>query len=116
MKNTQCYLEIIRAVIPAEPIIVEYQQSGDYGFNVSWKLNSDPNRLSKKSKEIHILITSDVVDEFEDHPKKWQESVLDKLEELLNERLEGFDPEHDAPVTSPPPVEEWIITLDMLMD
>ncbi len=79
-------------------------------YNVSWKLNNDPERPHKMSKTISICLSPQAVQEFASASPAQQESAYGRLTAFLSEKLAKFDPQHDAAKNEAAPTEQWMIS------
>jgi hypothetical protein len=99
------YAELLR---PAFPIGAELQSSskeGDLLVRVSWKLGTDPGRPNKSSKIIQIKISEEAL---HDYLYSTDFSRAEKLlYQFVSTNARSFNPEHDSPYLSTPPVEVW---------
>lgn len=80
-----------------------------YELVVSWRLGTDPSRLSKRSKRIRIIVTEEAVEDYQEKSKQKQKNDDYKLVEFIKSKLENFEPNHDKPIEVGPPEVEWIV-------
>jgi hypothetical protein len=106
-------LQAIQDAMPTGAKIYPEQSDCPLIFQVSWELN-DPERPSKKSRTISICVSEEAIQDFEDAPLQNQESASQRVFNFLNQKLSAFNPEHDTPAFTPPPVEQWIINSSVL--
>ena len=105
---------VIESVFPKGARVVALPGMKDYQLLVSWKPGTDPSRPGKRSKTVRIHIDAAAMDVFRQADESQRAYSLARLKPLLARRLELFDPDHDAPPGTEPPIEKWNIgTLEL---
>lgn len=109
--------EILQAIGKAMPPSAEIRvEPGPevFNFNVSWKLNDDPERPNKMSKTISISVSHEAAEDFASASAAHQASAYKRVASFLSARLAAFDPQHNSPKYESPPVEKWVISSAVL--
>lgn len=79
-------------------------------FRVDWKIPEE-GRPNKRSRPIEIILTSEVLDDYEDAPRDEDRADMERrIVEYMERRLASFNPEHNLRPEQPVPVEEWLIS------
>ena len=107
-------LQVVKAVMPAGALVQVAPGTAHLNLGVSWKLNNDPARPSKMSKTIRILVSHEAAQDFEALSAANQTAAYARVRDFLLHKLASFDPNHNAPRDTPPPVETWVISTDLL--
>ncbi|MEK6805738.1 MAG: hypothetical protein AABY95_03715 [Pseudomonadota bacterium] len=114
MSFTTDILEMIKQQMPADADIVEASSLEGYVVNVSWKLDDDPERPNKPTKTISIHVSHEATEDFAAASKTKHAEAYKRISAFLAQKLAAFDPANNAPKYSPPPVEKWVITTNVL--
>jgi len=88
--------------------------ASDFVALVSWSL-PDTNRPNKRSKTIRLVISREAVYEYfgkEDESRREQDRQ--KVVTWIRNKIESFDPDHDAPHGQISPEVKWTIRSDVL--
>lgn len=101
--------------MPGNAELILNEQADHYSASVFWKLNNDPDRPNKRSKTIAIIISRESIEDIDEMPAEMKNTALNKLADIIKNKLSTFDPSHDTPYNEPGPVEKWVITLGMLL-
>ena len=109
MNTRDAIKDVLKKVMPPDSKIVIVPTIGDIRIGVFWPLQNDPERPSKMSKTIAVIVTYEDAADFEVQSDSQKEGGLERLEEELKRRLDVFDPEHSHPRHQAPPVDEWFI-------
>jgi hypothetical protein len=107
-------VEVIRAAMPNGSDIRVVPSVEAVEVCVSWKLNDDPERPNKMSKTIRITVSREAADDFASASGASREEAFRRVSGYLAQRLREFDPKHNVPRDEPPPVEQWVITTNLL--
>ena len=79
-------------------------------FRVDWKIPEE-GRPNKRSRPIEIILTREVLDDYEDAPRDEDRSDMDRrIVEYVKATLAGFEPNHNLRPEQPVPAEQWVIT------
>jgi hypothetical protein len=100
---------LIETVFPKGARVVALPGRGEFQLLVSWKLGTDSARPGKRSKTVRILIEQVAMDAYRQAGDSERAYSLNRFRALLARRLELFDPDHDAPMGTEPPIEKWSI-------
>jgi hypothetical protein len=104
------YWRFIKQLFPRHAEFVFFTRDWDLHIRVSWTLNDDPERPNKKSRNIILKISHEVLDDYlyVDDPRRHE--AEQKLVDFVSSRLESFNPNHDTPRHMTTPREEWRVT------
>ncbi len=105
---------LIQPHFPNQAVFVPRTYGDDYSAEVSWELGNDPERPSKKSKTIVIIVSRETIDDYLTKSQARQNIDKKKLAAFIATHLHEFDPDHDNPVGVLSPEVEWIINSDVL--
>lgn len=100
--------------MPAEANIDIVQGLGGFSVGVAWPLNDDPERPNKMSRMISIVITDEAARDFENAAERDRSDAFARVNRVLGAKLADFEPDHDAPRYEPPPVDQWILSDELL--
>ena len=79
-------------------------------FRVDWK-TPEEGRPNKHSRPIEIILTREVLEDYEDAPRDEDRADMDRrIVEYVETRLANFKPEHNLRREQPVPAEEWVIS------
>lgn len=87
-----------------------FDVSNSYHTCFFWKLDSDPERPNKPSRNLSITIEQNAVEDFHDASNDVKERALARLNEIIINRMRGFNPDHENPHGTEAPTENWVIT------
>ena len=102
-------LQTIKAAMPATAEIRVVSRNFSLNVEVSWRLNDDPERLTKMSKAILICVLHEVVTDVANMSDEKQTASCKRISEFLSARLAQFDPQHNASSCEITPAEQWVI-------
>src|SRR5471030_2667196 len=100
--------QVILTAMPRGTIVRMSGASGVITYTLSWPLLNDPNRPNKQSKTIAIRFGVETMQDLSNMGEQQLGSNVGRLLGYIEERMQGFDPDHDNPRDVAPPVEEWI--------
>jgi len=109
--------DIVNAIRQAMPPDAKIQVvNGIEGFTVgvSWKLNDDPERPNKMSKTISIVVSDEAAQDVASASSHNQTEVYNRVNTFLSQKFANFDPSHNVPKYDPPPVEQWVLSSNVL--
>jgi len=98
---------ILTAMPPGADAIIS-TADGVVTYFVSWPLLNDPARPNKPSKTIAIKFSVETMQDLAHMGSQQLGANVGRLLSYLNERMTGFDPDHQSPREVPPPVEVWV--------
>ena len=75
----------------------------------SWRLGTDDARPRKRSKTVRVAVTEEAMGDYARGANGEREYADARFESLLRKRLAGFDPSHDTPPGTEPPIERWSV-------
>ena len=107
-------LQVVKTVMPANAIVQVVPGTAHLNIGVSWRLNNDPARPHKMSRTIRILVSHEAAQDFEVLSAANQTATYARVRNFLSHNLANFDPDHNAPRDTAPPVETWVIGTDLL--
>ena len=108
-------LQAIKAAMPANAEIRVVPGIEPLRVGVSWPLNDDPERLNKMSKTISIRVSHEAAQDFSSVSAVNQGASYSRVLAYLQAKLAQFDPHHNALRYEPPPVEQWVITSEVVI-
>jgi len=79
-----------------------------FEVEVFWELDTDPSRPRKPSKTIRIIVPWRVVLNYQDKSEGQRKNDDKKLIKFIKSNLENFEPDHENPMSVPPPEVQWI--------
>jgi hypothetical protein len=92
-----------------EARIVGVAERPDMVLIISWILGTDPNRPSKRSKTIRLVVEEEALVDYAAASPAQRRMADARLEEHLTEQLMRLDPDHQAAYGHEPPVVLWTI-------
>ncbi len=111
MKTKEHFTSIILSLFPkveeAQPVpYINY-----FRLNLSWLLENDPKRPNKRSKTIRIIISRELLSDYENLSEKEQKEVDSKVKKFIANKKSQLDPNHNNPYGAEEPIEEWHVVL-----
>jgi hypothetical protein len=100
---------VAEKVFPTGTRLIVLPGMGDFVLLASWKLGTDASRPNKRSKTVQIVISREAIEDYAQGINGKREYTDQRFESLLRNRLAQFDPSHDAPLGTEPPMEKWQI-------
>jgi hypothetical protein len=82
-----------------------FVDSDDVVFKIHWTLKTDPKRPSKPSRLIRVVVTREAITDCND-----QAMAGLRFHSIMQDRLSTFNPDHDNPVGTNSPVEDWVVS------
>lgn len=111
---TEALRGVAERVFPRDARIIAPPGEGDFVLLASWKVNDDPERPSKRSKTVRIMVSEEAVEDYRSGVPGERLNAQRRFEAWLRAKVAGFDPRHDRPLGHEPPVEGWPIgTLEL---
>jgi len=107
-------VRMVRPLFPGNACIVSGISGGDYIIQVDWKLENNLDNQNERSRKISIKIPENAIEDYLDHKKEQGELYDSRIKSLISQRYKGFDPRHDGGSTRLTPVENWLISRDLL--
>ena len=74
---------------------------------VSWKLSTDPARRNKRSKTVRVTLSEEAMSDYRRGAAGERDAADARFAALLKTKLGQFDPDHDTPLGTEPPIERW---------
>jgi len=108
-------LQAIKATMPANAEIRVVPGIESLMVGVSWPLNDDPERPNKMSKTISIRVSHEAAQDFASASAANEGAAYNRVRTYLQAKLAQFDPQHNAPRYESPPVEQWVITSEVVL-
>ena len=107
-------LDAIKQIMPTDSEITSANSKSGIDVSVCWKLNDDPERPNKMSKTISIHCSQDAVNDYESAPPHNQAEAYRRIVSFISQKLDSFNPTHNASRNEMPPVELWVIDSTLL--
>jgi hypothetical protein len=110
--------QIIQAIKDSMPPNAEIRVSDDihnFIVGISWKIEDDSKRLYKMSKTILICVSYEAAQAFASVSAADQGAAYKRVTSFLSSKLATFDPNHNAPRNEAPPVEQWVISSNVVL-
>ncbi|MBV9071878.1 MAG: hypothetical protein JO231_24430 [Acidobacteria bacterium] len=104
------YWAFIKRLFPEHAEFVFFTRLGSLMIRISWRLNDDPLRPYKRSKNIVLAISEEALEDYLYIDRPERRSAEEKLRAFVIDRLTTFDPHHDTPPDATPPQEQWRVT------
>ena len=101
------FRKLIAPLVPRDASIVIPRGWSELVMLVSWKLQSEPLRASRRSRTVRIVIASDALSSYAKAPSVAQTALDERLTRWLRAQISKFDPNHDAPLGVEPPPVTW---------
>ena len=95
---------IIKPVFPEDAAYSWGPDEEEMVVLISWPLNSDPDRPSKRSRPIRLVITREFLEDNRD-PAQRKEMLAD----FVQKEIERFDPNHNEPIGQDPQPVLWVL-------
>ena len=108
-------LQAIKATMPASAEIRVLPGIESLIVGVSWPLNDDPERPNKMSKTISIHVSHEAAQDFASASAANQGATYNRIQAYLQAKLAQFDPQHNVPRYESPPVEQWVISSEVVL-
>lgn len=100
---------IAEKVFPTGTRLIAPSGDGDYVLLASWKTGTDQARPTKRSKTIRLAISEEAVADYTRAVDGERDNADVRFEGALRARLATFEPTHDTPLGTEPPIERWTI-------
>lgn len=108
------FVRMIRPLFPMNACIVSSISGGDYVIQIDWKLEGGSHDPSMRSRKINIKISENAIEDYLDHKKEQGELYDGRLKSLIAQWYKDFDPLCETGSTRLTPVENWLISRDLL--
>jgi hypothetical protein len=110
MKDWSTHLRsVVARSFSTEARIVALADRPDLVLIISWKLGTDAERPSKRSKTIRLVVEEEALLGYAEAPPGQRQMADARLQEHLTEQLTRFDADHGAPLGREPPIVLWTI-------
>lgn len=100
---------VVRRCFPPDARVVRLPREADLVFAISWRLNLDPKRPTKRSKTVRLKIAEDALLHYRETSDATRNRIDVRLEQSLRRELSEFDPDHQVPEGHEVPVVNWIV-------
>jgi hypothetical protein len=107
-------VRMMRPVFPMNACIISGISGGDYLIQIDWKLENNLHQQNKRSRKIKIKISENAIQDYLDHKKERGSLYDSRIKNLIYQRYNVFNPQHDADTTRLTPTENWLISRDLL--
>jgi hypothetical protein len=104
------FRQLIQGLLPNDARVLVPEGSGDIILLVTWKLNTDPARPSKRSRTIRLVISEEAAEDYTAGSDGLRLASDSRFLAWLRSRLDAFDPNHEAPLGVEPPAVTWAIS------
>jgi hypothetical protein len=110
MKDWSMHLRsVVTRSFSPEARIATVAERPDLVLIISWRLGTDPERPSKRSKTIRLVVEEEALLDYADAQKGHRQMADARLQEHLTEQLMRFYPDHGASFGQEPPIVLWTI-------
>ena len=99
------WLDIITDYFPEESELTLSPTKDDFSLDVSWKLITDQNRPSKRSRILRLIIPDETIQDYSNAGDTSKSSYDQRLIDFVKDTINKFQPDHDTPIGQPRPVE-----------
>ncbi len=106
-------VSVVTSAMPASTTVTPYYNGGGFYVRCRWKLHDDPTRPNKPSKNILVAFDEVFPHDYANLSTAETKIVWDRIDNIVQTRLQQFDPSNNRPV-SDPPTEEWRIPMNVL--
>ena len=100
---------VAEGVFPAGARLIVVGGEGDMVLLASWKLGTDPVRPGKRSKTVRVTLSEEAMSDYRRGANGERDAADARFATLLKTKLERFDPTHDTPLGTEPPMERWAV-------
>jgi hypothetical protein len=101
---------IAEKIFPTGARLIAPTGEGDYVLLASWKTGTDKTRPTKRSKTIRLAISEEAMADYTRGVEDERDNADIRFEAALRARLAAFEPTHDTPLGTEPPIERWTLT------
>ncbi len=108
------WVRLITPIFPENAWIVSSYSNDNHIIQIDWKLRNDPQRPSKRSRKIQIIIKEDAIEDYLNKSKPDRELYGITLKQLVCEWYNHFDPDNDSLTARSIPTEKWLISRAVL--
>ena len=108
------WVRLITPIFPENAWIVSSCSDDNHIILIDWKLRNDPQRPSKRSRKIQIIIKEDAIEDYLDKGEHDRELYGNTLKQLVREWYNHFNPDNDSLTTRSIPTEKWLISKSVL--
>ena len=81
---------------------------GDYVLLANWKIGPDPARR-RRSKTVRVTILTEALENYGRSLESERYMADQRLNSFLYTQLDRFDPSHDTPPGTEPPIVAWVV-------
>lgn len=100
---------VAERVFPAGARLIVVGREGEVVLLASWKLGTDPERPNKRSRTVRVTLSEEAMSDYRRGAEGERDAADARFATLLKSRLERFDPMHDTPLGTEPPIEPWSV-------
>lgn len=100
---------IAEGVFPAGARLIVVGREGEVVLLASWKLGADTARPNKRSKTVRVTVSEEAMSDYRRGANGERDAADARFGTLLKSKLERFDPDHDTPLGTEPPMERWAV-------
>jgi hypothetical protein len=105
---------LLEEVLPDDARILTPGGAGDLIILTTWRLQTDRNRPSKRSRMIRIVISQEALEDYARGSGGTRLASDKRFVEWVGRQLAGFDPDHDSPLGVEPPTVAWLVDTVLL--
>ncbi len=104
------FRHLVGGLLPDDSRILVPGGGGDIIMLVTWKLNTDPGRPSKRSRMIRLVVSEEAAEDYATGSYGLRLASDSRFLAWLRSRLDAFDPNHEAPLGVEPAAVTWVIS------
>ena len=108
------FRELVERHLPDDSRILMPRGGQDMMILVTWRLDSDAFRASRRSRMVRVLIVEEALKDYARGADDVRRLSDERFAAWLRRQLHGFDPHHDSPLgVEPPPVTWTLSTIEL---
>ena len=104
------FRELVERQLPDDSRILTPRGGQDMMILVTWRLESDAFRASKRSRMVRIVISEEALKQYARGADDVRLAGDERFAAWLRRQLSRFDPNHDAPLGVEPPSATWTLS------
>jgi hypothetical protein len=103
------FRRLIADQLPEDARVLAPDGGPDVIVLVTWRLKNDVRRPRKRSRMIRIVIAEEAIEDYARGSDGLRLASDGRFVAWLQEQLEAFDPDHQAPLGVEPPGVAWLV-------
>jgi hypothetical protein len=108
------FRRLITKQLPEDARVLVPDGGPDLIVLMTWRLKSDVHRPSKRSRMIRIVISEEAIEDYAHGSDGARLAGDERFIAWFRERLQEFDPNHEAPLGVEPPGVAWLVDTRVL--